>query len=143
MTNYFNKLEEILKEDSRFLAEDGSLLKVRVREAADELDPALLRTLLNTPDLKEIFFADVDGVAVFDKAKFNWILETREFLPDSYTAFKNKIGLADKHGELLGQKNDVTLVWPYKDCVLEGGQTREDRGQDEVFYNETLALSKP
>src|SRR5699024_725135 len=28
---------------------------------------------------------------------------------------------------------------PYKDCVLEGGQTKEDQKRDEIFYNETLA----
>ncbi len=27
----------------------------------------------------------------------------------------------------------------YKDCVLEGGQTKEDQKRSEIFYNETLA----
>jgi adenine-specific DNA-methyltransferase len=30
------------------------------------------------------------------------------------------------------------LAWPYKDCVLEGGQTKEDSKRDEVFWNITL-----
>ena len=53
-------------------------------------------------------------------------------LPDSYTRFQNKIGLADSSGQLLSASGGVTLVFPYKDCVLEGGQTREDqrRGED-------------
>lgn len=139
MSNYYEILVGTLKQDTRYLAEDGALLKVRVREAADRLDADLLRMLMSQETLREIFFTDVDGVLVFDKAKFNWVIESREFLPDSYTAFKNKIGLADRHGSLLSQSNDVSLVWPYKDCVLEGGQTREDKGQDEIFYNETLA----
>uniref|UniRef100_UPI000AB71158 site-specific DNA-methyltransferase n=1 Tax=Tepidanaerobacter sp. EBM-38 TaxID=1918496 RepID=UPI000AB71158 len=42
-------------------------------------------------------------------------------------------------GKLISQQSDVTLVWPYKDCVLEGGQTKEDQKRDEIFYNETLA----
>jgi len=33
----------------------------------------------------------------------------------------------------------VVLAWPYKDCVLEGGQTKEDQKRDEVFWNEILA----
>ena len=53
--------------------------------------------------------------------------------------FKNKIGLTDSNGNLISQQSDVTLVWPYKDCVLEGGQTKEDQKRDEIFYNETLA----
>ena len=31
------------------------------------------------------------------------------------------------------------LDWPYKDCLLEGGQTKEDQKRDEVFFNEILA----
>ncbi|MEK7250923.1 MAG: site-specific DNA-methyltransferase [Bacteroidota bacterium] len=30
---------------------------------------------------------------VFDKEKFMKFVDNKEFLPDSYTAFKNKIGL--------------------------------------------------
>ena len=31
------------------------------------------------------------------------------------------------------------LAWPYKDCVLEGGQTKEDQKRKEIFWNATLA----
>lgn len=67
------------------------------------------------------------------------VLESKEFLPDSYTLYKNKIGLVDNQNNLISQKQDVSLVWPYKDCVLEGGQTKEDQKREEIFYNETLA----
>ena len=33
----------------------------------------------------------------------------------------------------------MELVFPYKDCVLEGGQTTEEQKRSEIFYNETLA----
>jgi len=33
----------------------------------------------------------------------------------------------------------VVLAWPYKDCILEGGQTKEDQKREEIFWNETLA----
>jgi adenine-specific DNA-methyltransferase len=33
----------------------------------------------------------------------------------------------------------VELVFPYKDCYLEGGQTKDDQKRAEIFYNETLA----
>lgn len=45
-------------------------------------------------------------------------------------------------GRMFSQINpekEVVLVWPYKDCVLEGGMTKEDQKRDEIFYNETLA----
>lgn len=70
---------------------------------------------------------------------FGWTINNREFLPDSYTRFKNKIGLADENGDMISTSHKVELVFPYKDCVLEGGQTKEDQDRQEIFYNETLA----
>ena len=31
------------------------------------------------------------------------------------------------------------MSWPYKDCILEGGQTKEDSKRNEVFWNKILA----
>lgn len=70
---------------------------------------------------------------------FAWVINNRQFLPDSYTRFKNKIGLVDESEQMLATSGEVELVFPYKDCVLEGGQTREDQKRQEIFYNETLA----
>jgi adenine-specific DNA-methyltransferase len=39
----------------------------------------------------------------------------------------------------LTESKEVVLSWPYKDCVLEGGQTKEDQKRKEIFWNETLA----
>ncbi|MEA3308809.1 MAG: site-specific DNA-methyltransferase, partial [Chloroflexota bacterium] len=77
---------------------------------------------------------------VFDKEKFLQFVSNKAFLPDSYTAFSNKIGLTDDNGRThLSRHRDVVLAWPYKDCVLEGGQTKDDAKRDEVFWNITLA----
>lgn len=136
---FLDILESTLLKDERFVAEDGKVLKAKVYDAAMAMDESLLRLLLSEPKIKSHFFKDINGTLVFDKVQFAWVLNSREFLPDSYTMYKNKIGLADRRGDIISSKNDVTLVWPYKDCVLEGGQTKEDEIRDEVFYNETLA----
>src|SRR5690606_6659431 len=39
----------------------------------------------------------------------------------------------------LKQRNEVALVWPFKDCILEGGQSREEDKREEIFFNEILA----
>lgn len=132
-------LEGTLKKDTRFVGEDGRVLKAKVYNACMDMDRLLLEGLLNEETLKLYFFTDVNGTLVFDKAKFAWVMESREFLPDSYTGFKNKIGLADSKRNLISQQGDVTLVWPYKDCVLEGDQKEEGQKRNEIFYNETLA----
>lgn len=132
-------LEKTLLKDKRFIAEDGAVLKAKVYDAAMVMDEGLLELLLSKPEIKEHFFRNVNGTLVFDKVEFTWVINSREFLPDSYTIYKNKIGLLDDSGSPISQKQDVTLVWPYKDCVLEGGQTKDDEKRDEVFFNETLA----
>lgn len=104
-----------------------------------KMDQGLIRLLLSNEDTSARFFADVDGVKVFDKMGFAWVINNRQFLPDSYTRFKNKIGLVDGSEQMLATSGEVELVFPYKDCVLEGGQTREDQKRQEIFYNETLA----
>ncbi len=63
-------------------------------------------------------------------------------MPDSYTTFKNKIGLVlndDFQHTYINTKNDVVLAFPHKDCILEGGQTKDDQKRNEIFWNETLA----
>lgn len=139
MSNLFESLVEVIKKDERFFSDEGTLLRNKLYESAMNMDVDLVRLLLSNSDLKERFFSEVDGVLVFDKIKFGWVINNREFLPDSYTRYKNKIGLVNNKGEYISESNDVELVFPYKDCVLEGGQTKEDQKRSEIFYNETLA----
>nr|WP_302591434.1 site-specific DNA-methyltransferase [uncultured Marvinbryantia sp.] len=139
MAKFYEIVLTVLKSDKRFVAEDGTFLRNAVYEAAMKMDQGLIRLLLSNEDTSARFFADVDGVKVFDKMGFAWVINNRQFLPDSYTRFKNKIGLVDGSEQMLATSGEVELVFPYKDCVLEGGQTREDQKRQEIFYNETLA----
>jgi len=140
MANFFHTLEAVLKKDKRFFSKEGeTLLRNKVYESAVNMDAALIKLLLSNNETKARFFTDVDGVLVFDKIAFGWIVNNHQFLPDSFTRFKNRIGLTNNDGELISASNDVVLSFPYKDCILEGGQTKEDQKRDEVFYNVTLA----
>lgn len=138
MQNLLDDLTELLQGDQAFIS-DGAILKNAVIEAALNMDARLLALLMQSPTIKAHFFTEVAGVLVFDKVKFQDFVSNKAFLPDSYTAFKNRIGLTDARGDYLSQSRDVVLAWPYKDCVLEGGMTKEDRGRNEVFWNTTLA----
>ena len=60
-------------------------------------------------------------------------------MKEYYTKFRNKIGL-NIDEKFLNERGEVALVWPYKDCVLEGGQTKEkEKNRKEIFFNELLA----
>lgn len=139
MANFFETLTEVLKTDERFFTEDGTLLRNKVYETAMNMDEGLIGLLLGNTETKMRFFTEVGRVLVFDKVGFGWVINNRQFLPDSYTRFKNRIGLTDPHGDLISASNDVVLSFPYKDCVLEGGQTKDDQSRDEIFFNEILA----
>ncbi len=141
MQNLMNDLIKLFQRDERIFTE-GKLLKNKLTELALKLDQPLIELLLSDDKAKEHFFiekaAKKNKVLVFDKDKFIAFVNNKEFLPDSFTSFKNKIGLMT-NGDYLKEKNDVVLAWAYKDCVLEGGQDKEDQKRDEIFYNETLS----
>ena len=136
--NIFEIVEEVLKTNSKYISDDGKLLKAMVYSDVMTMDKELLSLLLSNEKIKERFFEDVNGTLVFDKQGFAWFIESKEFLPDSYTRYTNKIGLTNG-GDLISKSNDVVLDFPYKDCVLEGGQDKEDQKRKEIFYNETIA----
>jgi adenine-specific DNA-methyltransferase len=137
MGNLLESLIDLLKKDERFVS-GGNLLKNMVIESAIRLDSDLLKLLLSEEKMKERFFQKVDEVLIFDKDKFISFVSNKKFLPDSYTSFKNKIGLTDGE-KFISEKKEVVLSWPYKDCVLEGGMTKEEQKRDEIFWNEILA----
>lgn len=139
---YLEELTHVLQKDERLVNADGRLLKTKIGEYARQLDDELIKLLLANMKLKAFFFKDIDGTLVFDLNKFLNFVHNEAFLADSYTVFKNKIGLATSKDNYLNETGDVVLNWPYKDCVLEGGQDKEDQKRDEVFWNETLGADQ-
>lgn len=137
--NLYHELEQLLRMNSRYCMDDGRLLKNQIVEDALSIQPLLVKELLGNEKMKKVFFTDVEGVMVFDKIKFQRFVSDTQFLGGSYTMFKNKIGLANENGRFVSESREVVLSWPYKDCMLEGGQTKEDAKRNEVFWNETLA----
>ncbi len=136
------ELEELLSQHENFFVE-GVLNKNKLAELARRYDPELLNVLMGDEKIASHFFSTLEtGIQIFKKDVFLQFLNNKEFLPDSFTAYKTKIGLATENGQYLSEDKNVVLNFPYKDCVLEGGQTKEDAKRQEVFFNETLAPSE-
>ncbi|MEY3498709.1 MAG: hypothetical protein RL308_378 [Bacteroidota bacterium] len=131
-------LDAQLKKEPNFVSDDGQLKKWVVLNKAENFDEDLIGLLLEEPELKEKFFTTIKGATIFKQNLFTQFLEQKNYLNDSYTQFKNKVGLTID-GKFLKQRNEVALVWPFKDCVLEGGQSREEDKREEIFFNEILA----
>lgn len=137
------KISELLLTSEKYQAEnaDGqkALNKTLVSAHAREYDANLLALLQSDEDVKNHFFVKVNETTIFKLENFLTFINNRSFLPDSFTAFKNKIGLATDKDSYLTNSRDVVLNWAYKDCILEGGQSKDDQKRNEVFFNEILA----
>lgn len=138
MNNFHEILINQLAKESSFVTDDGELKKFIIIDAAFNMNRKLIELLLEVPEIKQKFFTEISGHWVFDINLFVQYMENKKFLKDSYTRFRNKIGL-NIGGKFLNQRNEVSLVWPFKDCILEGGQSREDQKRPEIFFNEILA----
>lgn len=136
--NYLSELELLLSKNENYVVE-GKVNKNKVAELAHKYDAELVDLLADNKAMRRLFFIETKkDVLVFNKDKFIQFISNKEFLPDSYTTYKNKIGLGTGT-ELLSENKEVVLNWAYKDCILEGGQDKEDAKRDEVFHNEVLA----
>ena len=134
----YETLEAQLRKEPNYVTDSGELKKWVIINKAQNYDAEIIALLLDDKELKTKFFIEIKGVLVFNQSLFIQFLEQKNYLNDSYTAYKNKVGL-NIDGKYLKQRNEVVLVWPFKDCVLEGGQSREEDKREEIFFNETLA----
>ena len=142
MKNQSNILEELLTalSKNKHYVVDGKLNKTVLVDDAFKMNEGLLALLLKNKSLKEYFFTDVNKTLVFDKVEFQQVITNKQLLEDSFTKYKKDIGLNIE--EPSASFNNVVLNWPYKDCVLEGGQSNEDETRNEIFWNNTLAKSE-
>ncbi len=136
--HFHDTLITLLKTDSRFIDDEGELVKAAIIDRAWQIDRALVRLLLRKPDIKAKFFDEIEGHYIFNTNSFIDYISDKNFLANSYTRFRNKIGL-NIEDKFLPERGEVSLVWPYKDCVLEGGQTKEAEKRKEIFFNAILA----
>jgi adenine-specific DNA-methyltransferase len=138
MGNFKTKLYELFKEDSRLWDKDKKELnETLLKDLIDKLDEKVIELLLNNEETKEKFFIKVKDVFVLKQNELKFFIDENK-IDNSYTQYKNKIGLR-VGSKLLTERDEVVLDWPFKDCVLEGGMTKEDQKRNEIFFNEVLA----
>ena len=135
---FHTKLIALLESDPDYLDEAGELLRARLVDHAYKLNKNLIRLLLTSNEISERFFEEIDGRWIFNYNTFVDYVNGSKFFADSYTQFRNKIGL-NIDRKFLSERGEVALVWPYKDCILEGGQTKEKEKRKEIFFNEVIA----
>lgn len=153
----YTEIETLLKSIPDFVTEEKELRYNKIKEMAENGDVKLLEPLLKDEKIKSAFFTPILDSFVFKTKEFKEFLDYSSS-NNSYSQFLGKkIGLYAGDSALT-DRSEVVLNFPFKDCVLEGGQRKED-GLDvyfsydektgdyvektdkrrEVFFNETLA----
>ncbi|GAA8776160.1 hypothetical protein oki684_10730 [Helicobacter pylori] len=102
-------------------------------------DEKLLTFMLeheNANDYKNAFFKAIANTLVFNEKALLECLEIKE-LENSFTRFKNKIGLYSQGG-LIKSSELVVLNFPFKDNVLLGNAKDNSAKPNELFYHEVL-----
>lgn len=121
----------------------GSLMNARSLAVSN--DKRILEFLLESSNLKaeykERFFETHCGALIFKKDDFLNFLDLK-LLSASYTSFSNKIGIGTSEKKFLKNTENVVLNYPFKDCVLKGGQKSDDEKSTEIFFNNILAKSE-
>jgi len=131
-------IEILFKQSDKFSDKEGKLFIPKILEAIDKVDSELVKLLLNDEKAKEQFFMTIEGVYVLNQNDLIEFFTMNEYFNHSYTSYTNKIGLIRKDS-FIKKFDDVVLAFPYKDCVLEGGQTKDDNKKNEVFYNSIIS----
>ena len=136
-TELIKELNGVLKAFPQFW--DGEKLhRSMLIDAINQKEPNLIKALISNDKIKSLYSTDIEGVLLFDFEKLTSLLKYKEFWNDSFTKYRNTVGLTSE-GKYLNYNSDVVLDFPFKDCVLEGGMTKEDQGKDEIYYNEVIA----
>ncbi|MES3702084.1 site-specific DNA-methyltransferase [Staphylococcus arlettae] len=138
-TNILDEISEILNGIERYWINE-KLAKQLIIEDLRNNDTKLISKLLSNQAINETYVQDIDGYKIFDKESFISMLRYKNYWQDSYTKYANKIGLTSD-GKYLNYNSDVILDFPFKDCILEGGMTKEDSifKNEEKFYNKVIA----
>lgn len=129
----------------KYFTRSGALKRNAVIEDLDNYDKELMTEILKDDLLHDTYTSKIADVEIFEINKFVDMLRYKEYWEDSFTKYNNKIGLT-AGGRYIDDTSDVVLDFPYKDCVLKAGMTKEDvehsGDADESFLNETLAKSE-
>ncbi len=128
-------IEKILKQDDRLWNKDKTELnQTLLLDFVEKTDEKVINLLFQEKETREKFFVKIKDVYVFKTNDFRFFMEENK-VNNSYTQYANKIGLKVGN-KLLKERSEVVLDFPFKDCVLEGGQSTEE-GTDAYFeYSE-------
>ena len=132
----YNLLIDALSENEKYVI-NGKLNIALIADDTFILDDSIVSLLLKNKKLTNFFFKKIKDIYIFDKTLFFQFITNKQLIEDSFTKYKKNIGLTIRQTPV--NFNDIILEWPYKDCVLEGGQEEDTENRNEIFWNTLIA----
>lgn len=127
MNEIYQYLKDLFKKNKNYISEEGELLIYKIVEDARLQTKDLIKFLLKDKKCKEYFFEKIDNITIFKSEEFRICINDARFLGNSFTRYLNKIGLMNNYSEKMIMNEDyIVLNYPYKDCTLDGGMTKEE-----------------
>ena len=127
MNEIYQYLKDLFKKNKNYISEEGELLIYKIVEDARLQTKDLIKFLLKDKKCKEYFFEKIDNITIFKSEEFRICINDARFLGNSFTRYLNKIGLMNNYSEKMIMNEDyIVLNYPYKDCMLDGGMTKEE-----------------
>lgn len=127
--------QALLSHEKIWANEEKTILAKNILlDLVEKTDPSIIGLLLNNDELKRHFFVEVNGVLVFKLQDFRFFLD-KHSINNSYTKYANRIGLTDGN-RFLKDNSDIVLDFPFKDCVLNGGQSTEEG--EEIYFKRKI-----
>ena len=131
-------IEDLFKKNKNFSDKHDKLFVPKILESIDKIDNELIKLLIKDEKAKKHFFTKIEDVYILKQNDLIEFFTMNEYFNHSHTSYTNKIGMIKKDN-FIKKFDDVVLAWPYKDCVLEGGQSKDDDKKNEVFYNQIIS----
>ncbi len=134
-------LKALLQAQPHYVDPEGELNTALLHQLAQQCQRNLLELLFDNSATRQAFFFEHEGHSVFVRDHFIDYIQHKRFVANSYTAYRNKIGLHDGQ-DYLKKNKDIVLAFPFKDCVLEGGQSKSEAKRSERYYHRILAIEE-
>ena len=112
--SFNTKLIDLLKTDPRLVDDEGELIIAAVQDRAWKIDRDLVKLLLSYKEIEAKFFDEIEGHWIFNLNTFIDYISQKNFLDNSYTRFRNRIGLTvgDKYLRERGDVSDEARDYP-------------------------------
>ena len=137
----YDHLISVLKSNKFHTDVNGDVFIEKVIDDIVHQKVELIKIMLCDEVLKKAFFQEIEGALIFKPKELIEVLSAERKFLNSKTTYSQSIGLTKKDDFVISS-DDVVLAFPFKDCTLVGGQTKDEQKGQENFLHNTINSSE-